>query len=265
MKNYIQCCDGVVGMLNMDVRSVHLVVVSPPWGKIFSYGGHKWNFKHMVQMFWRVLVDGGIVCWNIRDQIVNGNITLNSHRQAIYFQEMGFNCQDIIVIEKSNPKQIVGHYGIGVEMVYVFSKGKTRVFNPIWDRPNSLENVGKQFRDNYRASDGTMIKRKGGIVKEIGKRRNIWRVSSYIPNQSNYARDHPARMQPSLAHDLIISYSDVGDTVLDPMMGTATTCEQALWRHRNYIGFEINPRYFRHCERRMKEAWEKLRSGRSDP
>lgn len=91
-------------------------------------------------------------------------------------------------------------------------------------------------------------------MREFGQRGSVWEISSYIPN--DYTSEHPARMQPQLARDLIRSYTNPGDTVLDNFMGTATTCQEALFLNRHYIGFDIWDVAFRIAERRMKEAWE---------
>jgi adenine-specific DNA-methyltransferase len=56
---------------------------------------------------------------------------------------------------------------------------------------------------------------------------------------------HPAMMPKWLARDLILSWSNEGDTVLDPFAGSFTTCIEAEKIGRKAIGIEINPEYIK--------------------
>jgi DNA modification methylase len=57
-------------------------------------------------------------------------------------------------------------------------------------------------------------------------------------------RQHPAPYPVELAERLIRMFSFVGDTVLDPFLGTGTTTVAAARTGRNSIGFEVDPHYF---------------------
>lgn len=66
-------------------------------------------------------------------------------------------------------------------------------------------------------------------------------------------RNHPAPYPVDLAERLVRMFSFVGDTVLDPFMGTGTTSTAAgLWG-RNSIGVEVDPEYFRMSEQRIRK------------
>jgi len=67
-------------------------------------------------------------------------------------------------------------------------------------------------------------------------------------------REHPAPYPIELAERLVRMFSFVGDTVLDPFMGTATTNTAALRWGRNSIGVEVDPHYFGMAHRRVTEA-----------
>jgi len=64
-------------------------------------------------------------------------------------------------------------------------------------------------------------------------------------------RDHPAPYPSELAERLVRMYSFVGDTVLDPFLGTGTTTVAAAKWGRNSIGVEVDPHYFDHARRRI--------------
>ena len=84
---------------------------------------------------------------------------------------------------------------------------------------------------------------------EYGIRYNIWEMP---PVTSNVERTgHPAQFPVSLASDHIKSWSNEGDTVLDPFLGSGTTRIAAYDLNRHFIGFEISEEYFRLQEERF--------------
>jgi DNA modification methylase len=69
-------------------------------------------------------------------------------------------------------------------------------------------------------------------------------------------KQHPAPYPLLLAERIVRMFSFVGDTVLDPFMGTGTTSLAAGRWGRNSIGFEIEPKYFEMACRRIKTIQE---------
>ena len=65
---------------------------------------------------------------------------------------------------------------------------------------------------------------------------------------------HPAVYPPEIPYRLIRMFSFVGETVLDPFSGMATTGRVALQNNRSYIGFETNPVYHSESLRRLSES-----------
>jgi DNA modification methylase len=66
---------------------------------------------------------------------------------------------------------------------------------------------------------------------------------------TNYG--HPAHFPEKLAEDHILSWSNEGDTILDPMAGSGTTLKMAKKNNRNYIGIEISPEYIDIINKRL--------------
>ena len=89
--------------------------------------------------------------------------------------------------------------------------------------------------------------------KEFGVRHNIWKiVNSYGVGQKNKkAYEHPALMPMQLANDLIKSYTNPGDLVLDPFMGSGTTAVAAKTHGRHYIGCELHEDYGKLIQKRL--------------
>lgn len=229
--------------------SVELVVTSPPYDNLRTYGGHNefdWDcFTEVARELFRVLVDGGVCCWNVGDQVINGSETLNSFRQAIYFKdEAGFRVHDTMIYGKTNfgqPERVRYHQLF--EYVFILSKGAPRAFNPIKDKRNAYAGTGTLGKNNMREASGEMSERDRNIISEFGMRGNIWIGNTRGQEDVCNSNAHPAMMPKWLARDLIYSWSNVGDTVLDPFAGSGTTAQQALALHRKSIAIEINPNY----------------------
>ncbi len=65
---------------------------------------------------------------------------------------------------------------------------------------------------------------------------------------------HPAIYPERLAQDHILSWSNEGDVVFDPMCGSGTTCKMAFLNNRNYIGVDISEEYINIAEERLNNT-----------
>ena len=72
---------------------------------------------------------------------------------------------------------------------------------------------------------------------------------------------HPAPFPEELPRRLIKLYSFVGDTVLDPFMGTGTTLQAAINLNRNSIGYEVSSDYMKLAEAKVGTALQNAKSG----
>ena len=68
-----------------------------------------------------------------------------------------------------------------------------------------------------------------------------------------FAHEHPAIFPEALCRDHIISWSNEGDLVYDPFMGSGTTAKMALVNKRNFIGSEISEEYCKIANKRLDE------------
>lgn len=233
---------GIAGLKMLDDESIPLVVTSPPYGSIRDYGGHSFYFKPMARELWRVILSEGVVCWHVHDQIKNGSESGESVRQAVYFLDLGFQLHTTLVIEGSQISKYRNRYGQPVQYVFVLSKGKPRSFIPIKDMPN--KGAGKLESFKERLSDGTRRIRQTVRINPFRKRGVHWQYSVGTHNTQDLdAREHPALMSEYLAKDLILSWSNEGDLVLDPMSGAGTTAKMAFLNNRRFLGYEINRDY----------------------
>ena len=84
-----------------------------------------------------------------------------------------------------------------------------------------------------------------GMLNEKKTRTNIWSYAVGLGGSTNdkIAFQHPAIFPEKLAYEHIISWSNEGDIVFDPMCGSGTTCKMAAVANRNYLGMEISSEY----------------------
>ena len=228
-----------------------LIVTSPPYDNIREYAGKsEFDFDATAPLLVSSLRQGGVLCWNVYDQIVDGGYSLTSARNAIRFQELGLRCMEQLVFHKAHPRTIgTVRYLPTHEYVWVFARGKPRVFNPLEDRINI--HAG-DYRPNDRAParSGDAKAQTTGRPRNInpkGRRTTIWRYTTgwgqTAPDAVSLHDVHPAMMPLRLAQDLIRSYSDEGDLVLDPFGGVGTTAKAAQYLLRDCVSIDINEDY----------------------
>jgi site-specific DNA-methyltransferase (adenine-specific) len=92
----------------------------------------------------------------------------------------------------------------------------------------------------------------GTIIKEYGYRDNVWKI--HPGNNGNDQTTHPAPFPEALAHDHILSWSNPGDIVLDPMCGSGTTLKMAKQLGRQWIGIDISQEYCDIAQKRVNGA-----------
>ncbi len=261
-KDKFICGDNVEVLRQFPNDCIDLTVTSPPYDNLRTYNGFEWDFKCVAKELYRVTKPGGVVVWVVGDATINGSETGTSFRQALYFKdEVGFNLHDTMIYAKTGfAKPFPNRYHQVFEYMFVLSKGKLKTFNPIKDRRNRY--VGKNTKHNsWREIDGALTSRKGTVVKEMGKRFNIWKykIGKNLHTKDSSAFKHPAIFPEQLAQDHILSWSNPGDIVLDPMVGSGTTCKMAALNNRNYIGIDISEEYCEIARERIKTHTAQLR------
>lgn len=241
-------------------KSIDLTVTSPPYDNLRTYNGSLvWNFDifmNIARELFRVTKDGGVVVWVVGDATIKGSETGTSLRQALYFKEIGFNLHDTMIFEKDSfQKPNRNRYWSCFEYMFVFSKGGAKAANMISDRINSQR--GKKVSSKtVRNADGSTSTRRSVVIAVFGKRKNIWAYSTGYGKGTTCkdAYQHPATFPEQLATDHIISWSNEGDLILDPMAGSGTTGIACINTNRNFILIEKEPKYVEIAEKRIMDA-----------
>jgi site-specific DNA-methyltransferase (adenine-specific) len=233
--------------------SVDLTVTSPPYDNLRTYNGNNTQWGEHV---WKGVLEnlyiktnlGGVVVWIVGDATVKGSETGTSFKQALYAKEIGFNLHDTMIWEKPNPMPLThNRYEQSFEYMFVWSKGKPSRWNAI--SVESLHKGKKRSGTFQHNGDGIRKpKHKGGNVSGLKQQKNIWTIAN------NSRTEHPAPFPLQLAKDHIISWSNEGDVVLDPFMGSGTTGVAAKNTNRNFIGIELDETYFNIAKERIEKT-----------
>lgn len=243
-------------MARMPDGFVDLTVTSPPYDNLRTYKGYSFDFESIAKELYRVTKVGGVVVWVVGDATINGSETGTSFRQALFFKEIGFNLHDTMIYQKDNPPPVGGsnRYYQHFEFMFVISKGKPRTFNPIVSvRRNKWEDKRtKRYKGFTRDKDGNFIRKEVSLVGDV-KIGNIWKYVVGGGSSVEYGTGHPAGFPEQLANDHIISWSNEGDLIYDPFMGSGTTAKIAIINNRNWIGSEISKEYCDIAEKRINE------------
>lgn len=251
-------------MSRMDDNILDMVITSPPYDDLRTYNdrikdiktefnGYSFPFEKIAKELYRVTRIGGVVVWIVGDATSKGDETGNSFRQALFFKECGFDLFDTMIYSKP-PRGAVGNnktYWQSFEYMFIFSKGKPNTINLLKDRENKESRKGDN--GTKRLQNGELLKVKRGGYAEFGRRTNIWEynIGRGHSTRDEIAFEHPAIFPEKLARDHIYTWSNKGDLVYDPMMGSGTVAKMCLSMGRNFLGSEINKKYCEIIEKRI--------------
>ena len=251
-------------MKDIKIESIDLTVTSPPYDYLRDYNKNikedesntfSFPFDEIVNQLYRITKKGGIVVWVVGDQVVKGGESCSSFKQALTFVEKGFLLYDTMIYHKNgSPFPEKKRYSQVFEYMFVFSKGKPKTTNIIKDKKNKwagYSNFGKRM---MRTKDGSMKEMPKFEINEYGARYNVWNYNTGkgYSTKDQIAFNHPAIFPEELAEDHILSWSNEGDVVLDPMCGSGTVLKMAKMNNRDYIGIDVDESYVKISEERVK-------------
>lgn len=228
--------DNMLLMARYPDNHFDLVLTSPPYDNLRNYKSI--IDENIFDELFRITKDGGFICWNVFDEKKQG-YSGNSLKQCLNFLKVGFNLHQYLIYEKNsvafNAKKEGNLYTNIFEFVFVFSKGNPKKVNLIIDKKNKYSG-----QSSY---DGKIK-----CVADYSPRTNIWKYTT----SQNDKTGHPAVMPEKLAQDLIFSYSNENDIVLDPFSGSGTTAKMCHNLKRNCVSCEIDKEYFDKSIERIK-------------
>ncbi len=256
--NNIYCADSRLALQSLPDDYVDLTVTSPPYDNLRDYtkefSAQMFDWRGIIKQLYRVTKSGGVVVWVVADATIKGSETGTSFRQALYAMDCGFNLHDTMIYEKKNYIPLThNRYEQAFEYAFVLSKDKPKTFNPIMKENKTVRK--RNATSDFSLSSGKKI-RKPATTKKQSFQNNIWRynVGYNVSTKDKDAFNHPAIFPEQLAHDHIISWSNPGDLVLDPFMGSGTVAKMAQETGRKYLGFDLSPEYVEIAKRRVQTA-----------
>ena len=240
-------------------RSVHLVVTSPPYwtlkeynegegqlGAVGDYDGFVAELARAWHECHRVLVPGG------RLIIVVGDVCLSRRQYG----------RHVVVPLHASIQESCRRLGFDNLAPIIWHK----IANATFEMGGTGGFLGKPYEPNAVIKNDIeyiLMQRKPGgyrspspaarVLSLISatEHREWFRQIWTIPGAST--RDHPAPYPVELATRLVRMFSFVGDTVLDPFLGTGTTSVAAARAGRNSVGVEVDPEYLELARRRFED------------
>jgi len=269
-ENRIICGDNVEVMGKMPDECIDMSCQSPPYSSLRDYHGYVFDFEKVAQQLWRVTKPGGVVVWVVADETVRGGKTGESLRQALYFQQVGFLIYDYLLYHKTgNSFPSNARYTQCFEFMFVFSKGKPKTVNLICDIPKKW--LGSFGQTTQRQRNGSLRKSSAsncgegrhGRAKDVEygfrARDTIWRITNgygFAHPDPDLAKQHSATFPLAIPRDHIITWTNMGDVVLDSMNGSGTTCMAAKGLRRKYVGIDVSNEYCELATKRLEGIQE---------
>lgn len=233
-------------------NSIHLVVTSPPYWTLKRYNDHDQQLGHVTdyEQFmdaldevwancYRTLVPGGRLIINVGDLCLSRRKNNGRHTVVPLHATIQERCK---VIGFDNLATIIWHKIANAN--YEVSGGGGFLGKPY--EPNAVIKNDIEF---------VLMQRKPGGYRSPTRRERLLSIIS-AENYQVWFRQiwgditgtshpkHPAPYPLEFAERLVRMFSFVGDTVLDPFMGTGTTNLACARWGRNSIGIEVDPKYF---------------------
>ncbi len=228
-------------MVELPDHSVHLMITSPPYNASKDYDDdlNLSEYLELLNRIWvetyRVLVSGGRACINIANLGRKPYLPLHSY-----------------IIDQ----MLTNGYLMRGEIIW--NKAASASPSTAWGSWKSAANPVLRDVHEYILvfSKGTFRRQREGGESTITKEEFLEWTKSVWTFQAVSARKigHPAPFPEELPHRLIQLYTFRGDIVLDPFVGSGTTCLAARADGRGYVGYEINPDYAQHARQRLAQA-----------
>jgi DNA modification methylase len=226
-------------------------VTSPPYDNLREYNGYVFPFTSVAHQLYRVTKEGGVVVWVVNDATINGSETGTSFEQALYFRDVcGFSLYDTMIYKTAKPPLSRRRYEPAFEFMFVLVKGqRVNTFNglrqpKLWPEGKPRVKQFGRYRDNSRDMGQINTQESTTLLT------NVWEISNRRKTGAlKITHEHPAIFPDELAQKHIHTWSNPGDVVLDPMMGSGTTGRVARSMGRRFIGIDISEEYVRNIAR----------------
>ena len=251
-------------LLRVPDESVDLIVTSPPYAnqRASTYGGVKpadypaW-FLPIAGELHRVLKPTGTFILNIKEPAVNGERHTHVIEIILEMRKQGWLWTEEFVWHKKNcyPGKWPNRFRDAWERLLQFNKQRKFKMNqdavkvPVGDwYENRMRNLSEtdRIRDESKVGSGFGKKVENWLGRDMVYPTNVLHGATECGN-----RNHSAVFPYWLPEWFIDLFTDPGDTVLDPFIGSGTTAFAALDKGRNVIGIEMHEPYYSELEQKL--------------
>ena len=266
-KNQLLLGDCEIALKNIPDDSVDLIFTSPPYAdqRKNTYGGVtpdeyvKW-FLPKAKEFFRVLKPTGTFVLNIKERVVNGERHTYVIELILELRKQGWLWTEEFIWHKKNsyPGKWPNRFRDNWERLLQFNK--QRQFNmyqeavmvPVgdWakDRLSNLSNTDKQ-RDESRVGSGFGKNISNWVGRNKVYPNNVLHLATECSN-----RNHSAAFPMELPIWFIKLFTEPGDLVLDPFIGSGTTAVAAVQLGRDYLGIDTELDYIDMSKKRILDT-----------
>ncbi len=240
-------------------NKIALTVTSPPYHNAINYQEHqdseKWyrgtveisieewieEMRTVFSEVYRVTKPGGFCCIVIGNEIIEGKNKLPLPALLLVEltkKEIGWSFFEEIIWNKVTGGK--KRFRVTVQHPY-----------PTYYYPNIMHEQIIIFRKMpfYNVKD----KKSKLVLDDLMKKEvanSVWHIAPMPPS---YRRFHPAAFPEEIPYRLIQLYSNVGDLVLDPFVGSGQTTKMARFLHRKYYGVDKSSKYVKIAQKRTLE------------
>ncbi len=238
-------CNSSEKMNELPDSSVHLMITSPPYNVSKEYDDDLSlkEYLNLLNSVWRetyrVLVPGGRACVNVANLGRKPYIPLHSYIIE-GMQKIGYLMRGEIIWNKASSASPSTAWGSWLSAA-----------NPVLRDIHEYILIFSKETFSRRKED-----RKNTIIKEefLEWTKSVWTFPAVSARQIG----HPAPFPEELPHRLIQIYTFKGDVVLDPFVGSGSTCLSAIKDKRNYVGYDIDSEYVKLAEKRISAYTNQL-------
>ena len=228
-------------MSEVDDNSVHLVVTSPPYNVDKGYEAYDDNrslsdyldlLDGVWRECWRVLAPGGRMAINVANTDRRPYVPLNAHITGRMLR-LGFLMRGEIIWDKGP--------SVGVSTAWgSFARASNPVLRDVHEYIMVFSKESFALPSNGRRS---------GISNAdfVEWTKSVW----HFPTENAKRLGHPAPFPEELPRRPILLYTDIGDVVLDPFMGSGSTAVAARKLQRRYIGYDLSEGYCQMARQRL--------------
>jgi DNA modification methylase len=256
----------------MEDNSIDLVVTSPPYEAMKSYGKDVSNKAEQEWVDWLVsifkslhpkLKETGSIIINVNAPIKNKCRSLAPQRLQVALSDL-YCHYDAYIWAKKNGIPSASQKRLDGKHEYIFHFTKTNAPKMDASKVKVKKSEGALKRQEYSVQYPVDVVSDGGVVTSVAQNKMVEGDMRYPFSWLHFANasamrnkpqnKHPAPFHLELPSFFIKMLTDEGDVVYDPFSGSGTTLGVAKKLNRQYIGSELNPSYIPLIEETLKDA-----------